>query len=225
MNSLLIELFVAAYLIGSIPVGVLYARAHGIDILKFGSGNPGATNVGRALGRKGFAVVFLLDVLKGALPAGVAQALLQEAINGMPAQLWWFATGFVAVMGHCFSPFLKFKGGKGIATSLGAGVGSAPLVALPAFGLFLIVFAATKYVSLSSILAVTAAVILAATVPGQAREIVPIFGLLAAFIIYRHRSNIKRLLNGTEPKYNLSKKKDAENGGEEGALSPQSEQN
>lgn len=209
MNLLLIALFVGAYAIGSIPVGVLYARAHGIDILKFGSGNPGATNVGRALGKKGFIVVFLLDVLKGVVPSVVAQIMLTTPINGAPAQLWWFATGFWAVMGHCFSPFLKFKGGKGIATSLGAGVGSAPLVALPAFGVFILIFLATRWVSLSSIIAVIASVILAATVPNQAREIVPIFALLAAFIIYRHRSNIVRLLNGTEPKYSLGSKKES----------------
>lgn len=210
MTTTLVLLFIAAYFLGAIPVGVIYARAHGVDILKYGSGNPGATNVGRALGNKGFMVVFTLDVLKGAIPAGVAQFLIREPIAGMPAQLWCFLVGVAAIIGHCLSPFLGFKGGKGIATSLGAGVGAAPLVALPAFALWGVIFKITRYISLASLVAVVTAVILSATVPGQAREMVPIFVLLGVFIFYRHRENIKRLLNGTEPKYVSSKKREKE---------------
>lgn len=210
MITTLVILFVAAYFLGAIPVGVIYARAHGVDILKYGSGNPGATNVGRALGNKGFMTVFLLDVLKGALPAGVAQFLIREPIGGLPAQLWCFLVGVAAIVGHCLSPFLGFKGGKGIATSLGAGVGAAPLVALPAFALWGVIFKITKYVSLSSLIAVVVAVVLSATVPGQAREMVPIFVLLATFIFYRHRENIVRLMNGTESKYVSRKDRPAE---------------
>lgn len=213
MITTLVLLFLGGYLLGAIPVGVLYARAHGVDILKYGSGNPGATNVGRALGNKGFMIVFSLDVLKGAIPAGGAQFLIREPIAGMPPQLWCFLVGVAAILGHCFSPFLGFKGGKGIATSLGAGVGAAPFVVLPAFALWGVIFKITKYVSLSSLIAVVTAVILSATMPGQAREMVPIFFLLAAFIFYRHRENIARLMNGTESKY-VSKKSQPSEGAE-----------
>ena len=210
MTTTLVLLFIAAYFLGAIPVGVIYARAHGVDILKYGSGNPGATNVGRALGNKGFMIVFILDVLKGAISAGGAQLLIREPIAGMPAQLWCFLVGVAAIIGHCLSPFLGFKGGKGIATSLGAGVGAAPWVVLPAFALWGVVFKLTKYISLASLVAVVVTIILSATMPGQARELVPIFVLLGAFIFYRHRDNIKRLLNGTEPKYVSSKKRENE---------------
>jgi glycerol-3-phosphate acyltransferase PlsY len=210
MTATLVLLFVAGYLLGAIPIGVIVARAHGVDILKFGSGNPGATNVGRALGSKWGGIVFVLDVLKGAIPAAVAQAFVREPVGGLPAQLWWFLVGAAAILGHCFSPFLGFRGGKGIATSLGAGVGSAPLVAIPAFMLWIVLFKITRYVSLASLIAVAVAVVLSATVPGQAREMVPIFVLLAAFIFYRHRANIRRLLDGTEPKYESKRTKNAE---------------
>jgi glycerol-3-phosphate acyltransferase PlsY len=210
MTATLVLLFVAGYLLGAIPIGVIVARAHGVDILKFGSGNPGATNVGRALGSKWGGIVFVLDVLKGTIPAAVAQAFVREPVGGLPAQLWWFLVGAAAILGHCFSPFLGFRGGKGIATSLGAGVGSAPLVAIPAFMLWIVLFKITRYVSLASLIAVAVAVVLSATVPGQAREMVPIFVLLAAFIFYRHRANIRRLLDGTEPKYESKRTKNAE---------------
>ena len=199
-------LFVLGYFVGAIPFGVLIARAHGVDILKFGSGNPGATNIGRALGTKWGVIVFLLDVAKGVIPAAVAQVFILESAYGLPAQLWWFLVGAAAIAGHCLSPCLKFKGGKGIATSLGAGVGAAPWVALPAFGVWIVFFAVTRYVSLASLIAVVVAVVLSATVPNQAREMVPVFATLGAFIFYRHRDNIKRLLNGTEPKYTGKKK-------------------
>lgn len=203
-------LFVGSYLLGSIPFGVIVSKSKGVDILKFGSGNPGATNVARALGTKWGVFVFILDVLKGMIPAIVAQQFLHHSVKGLPAQVWWFLVGGGAIVGHCLSPFLKFKGGKGIATSLGAGVGAAPAVALPAFGVWIILFFLTRYVSLASIIAMITTVILSATVPGQARELIPIYSVLAAFIIYRHRSNIGRLLNGTEPKYTSKKDKKEE---------------
>ena len=209
MSSALIPLFIGAYFLGAIPFGVIVARSHGVDILSFGSGNPGATNVGRALGSGWGSFVFILDVLKGAIPAVVARSFITGTLHNLPDQLWWFLIGAAAILGHCLSPFLGFKGGKGIATSLGAGAGAAPWVALPAFGLWIILFKITRYVSLSSLVAVVVAVILSATVPGQARELVPIFTLLAVFIFYRHRGNIRRLMDGTEPKYE-GRKKDAE---------------
>lgn len=206
MTTAQIGLFLVAYVAGAIPFGVLIARARGVDILKFGSGNPGATNVGRALGSKWGVLVFVLDVLKGLIPSLVAPVFFTAPLYGMSVQLWGFLVGVAAIFGHCLSPFLKFKGGKGIATSLGASTGAAPLVALPAFGLWIILFAITRYVSLSSLIAVTVALILSAVLPGQARDMVPVFLFLTIFIFVRHKSNIGRLMNGTEPRYEGKKK-------------------
>jgi glycerol-3-phosphate acyltransferase PlsY len=219
MNPSLALLCIGAYLLGAVPFGYLYAKAHGVDIFKFGSGNPGATNVGRALGKKGFAVVFAFDVVKGALPAGLASAIVTNPVNGMHPQLWWFIVGVFAILGHCYSPFLKFKGGKGIATSLGAGVGAAPAVALPAFAIFLVLFAISRIVSLSSIVAVLSTVVFAVAMPGQAREVIPIFALLAIFIVYRHCGNIKRLMAGTEPKYEFGRRSKPEGKDNDGSQS------
>lgn len=206
MVSVLFALFLGSYFLGSIPFGVLVSSSQGVDILKFGSGNPGATNVGRALGTKWAVFVFILDTLKGALPAVVARYFVQETAFGFPAQLWWMLIGIMAILGHCLSPFLKFKGGKGVATSLGAAIGASPIVAFSAFGCWILIFLVTRYVSLASMIALVVAAILSATVPGQAREIVPIFIFLAALIIYRHIPNIKRLRDGTEPKYESGKR-------------------
>jgi len=112
-----ILLIAAAYLAGSIPFGVIVACAHGVDLRKVGSGNIGATNVGRALGRKWGIVCFALDMLKGLVPMLVAMAMLPPEKG--PRELWiWLATGGATIIGHVFPVYLKFKGGKGVATSL-----------------------------------------------------------------------------------------------------------
>src|SRR5438270_2992906 len=143
---LLTALLIGGYIVGSIPFGYLVARARGIDILQFGSGNIGATNVYRALGKWLGLLVFLLDVSKGMVPAAIAYSVTSS-------QGAAFSVGMAAVVGHCLSPFLKFKGGKGIATGLGAVLGSAPFVALGAFAVFIICMVLTRWVSLSSIAA------------------------------------------------------------------------
>lgn len=202
----LLGVFVLAYFIGSLPFGVWVSRAQGVDIFKVGSGNPGATNVARALGKKWGLIVFALDVLKGVVPAVAAQFLIKEPVGGISLQALWFVAGLGAVVGHCLSPFINFKGGKGIATALGVGLGACPLIAGGAFAVFLIVFAITRYVSLSSMIAAISAVILGWVIPHQARELVPLYALVAIFLIYRHRANIRRLMNGTEPKFGFKKK-------------------
>lgn len=191
-----------AYMFGAIPFGVIVARRYGVDIFKVGSGNPGATNVWRSCGKKAGLLVFALDVIKGVLPV-----LLARAFD--PRQEVWFAIGLIAVLGHCLSPFVGFKGGKGISTTLGAILAAAPLVALGGFALFLVALAITRYVSLASILGVTTAVILSATLPHQSKALIPFYGLLWLFIVIRHRANIKRLMNGTESKFSFSGKKAA----------------
>lgn len=198
--------FIGAYLLGSIPVGVLFARARGIDIRSVGSGNIGATNVMRAMGPAAGVTVFLLDVLKGLLPTLVMRGFTDR-------QELWFVTGAAAVVGHCLSPWLGFKGGKGIATSLGAVIGAAPIVAAGAFGVFCVFLAVTRYMSLASLVGVFTAVVLGIVLPGESRWLIPAYAVLFLFIVYRHRSNLKRLRDGTEPKFSFRKQGGDEPGG------------
>ncbi len=193
-------LFVFAYLLGSIPFGVLAARLYGVDVRKVGSGNIGATNVKRAIegaGGPGVAwmiVVFLLDLGKGFAPTFAARQF--------DAREWmWYLVGIAAVLGHCFSPWLRFRGGKGIATSLGMVFGASPAVAACGFGVFLMLFSITRFVSLSSIVAVFCAAV-AGLIFGD-WVYVGVGTAIFLFVIYTHRANIARLRNGTEPRFSL----------------------
>ncbi len=191
-------LILGAYLLGAIPVGVLVARAYGVDIMQVGSGNIGATNVGRALGKKASIPVFLLDMLKGLVPTLVARSLFPDR------QEFWFLAGSMAIIGHSFSPFLKFKGGKGISTALGMTLGTSPLVALSAFGLFSLTLGTTRFMSLASIVAVVSTIPLGILFK-DSPWVLGGYGLMSTFIIYRHRANLKRLKEGTEPKFTFKK--------------------
>lgn len=187
-------LIFSSFLLGSVPFGLLIARQKGIDIRSVGSGNIGATNVWRALGAGPGSIVLLLDIIKGCLPAFLGKILLHD-------ESWSFGLGLTAVLGHTFSPFLKFKGGKGIATGCGALLGSNPLVGGVCLAVFGVMLAITRYVSLSSICAV-----LTLTALGFVLKL-PLFvsasyAVMAAFIIFKHRDNVKRLFNGTERKFN-----------------------
>lgn len=201
-------ILIGAYFLGAVPVGVLVARAKGVDILKVGSGNIGATNVQRALGKKAGLFVFFMDVLKGLLPALAGRLLLAQT-PPLTAEEWAGLAGVCGVLGHCLSPFLGFKGGKGISTGLGALLGASPLVGLSAFGLFLASMFVNRYVSLSSILA-AASLPFFAWLYHDPRSLLIAFTVFAAFIIYRHRANIARLRAGTEPKFEWKKDKPAE---------------
>lgn len=203
MNPLMIFLAIASYFFGAIPIGVLVCRAQGVDIMNFGSRNPGATNVGRALGKKWFFIVFALDVLKGVLPALAARAFYE---GPMDIQVVAFALGGMAILGHCLSPFLGFRGGKGVATGFGAALGATPLIAIAAITVFLIIFAISRIISLASILASLSAVAASVLIPGQASLLLPVYVALAGFVVFRHRANIGRLLRGEEPKYRPSEK-------------------
>lgn len=165
----------------------------GVDIRRVGSGNIGATNVHRALGKTWGILVFVLDVLKGLVPVLVARQLLgDQQLAGL--------AGFVAVLGHCLSPFLGFKGGKGISTGLGALFGATPLVGLSAFVTFAILLWRTRYVSLSSMIASLALVPFGLIFRDPPLMVVFYF-IFFAFVVYRHRSNIERLRAGTENKF------------------------
>lgn len=200
-------LLVAAYVLGAIPFGVLVARAKGVDILKVGSGNIGATNVNRVLGKGPGIAVWILDVLKSLVPTLVARFLLTTPLAGLDPQTQWFLVGLAAVVGHCASPFLGFKGGKGISTALGAIIGTAPLVALLCFALFAFVLWTTRYMAIASTVGVSSVVLFILLVPGNTRQLIPIFVLLSLFVAYRHRANFERLRNGTEPKFGFGKGK------------------
>ena len=184
---------VASYFLGSIPTGFLWAKARGIDIRKVGSGNIAATNVMRALGKGPGAVVLFLDAAKGFLPVFVAPRMFP---NAHPAALQITCCIFV-IIGHIWTCWLKFKGGKGVATSAGSLLAFLPLPLLCALGVWGIVFAIGRYVSLASICAAVAMPI-ATWLLAKDRTLYVFTVILGAVIIYKHKSNIQRLLAGTE---------------------------
>ncbi len=187
-------LVVCAYLLGAVPCGYLVGKAKGIDLRHYGSGNIGTTNAFRALGpRYGF-LVFACDVLKGFLPAVAGKAV------GGP--LWGVLAGLAAVVGHNWSVFLGFRGGRGVATGAGVLFGLAPKVILLALGVWGAVLLLTGYVSLASIVASLSAPIWALVL----REPALYFLFLIPaplFIVYRHLPNIRRLRAGKEPRVRL----------------------
>ncbi|MGO8836266.1 MAG: glycerol-3-phosphate 1-O-acyltransferase PlsY [Limisphaerales bacterium] len=195
-----IIIVVAAYFLGSIPTGYLVGRAKGIDIRTVGSGNIGATNVMRALGKPVGIAVLLLDALKGyAAVAWVCPSLL-KIFNGPAAgvQTLSIVAGIAAVMGHNFTCWLKFKGGKGIATSGGAYLALAPLAVGIAVAAFVLAVILTRYVSIGSIAAAVALPAAVWCLPGNHLFLRLVTTALGAMAIYKHKSNIKRLMVGTE---------------------------
>ena len=184
-----------AYAMGAMPSGVLVARRYGVDLISLGSGNTGATNVYRALGKGPALVVFVLDMLKSMIPA-----LIVRGRTG--SEDWALVAGICAVVGHSLSPFLGFRGGKGVSSGLGALLGSSPAVGLAVLGTFLVAFGLCSYVSLSSLVAVTAMFAFGVLFERSTPALVA-YGALVAFVYSRHASNIRRLLDGTEPKFSL----------------------
>jgi acyl phosphate:glycerol-3-phosphate acyltransferase len=184
---------VASYFLGSIPTGFLWAKAWGIDIRKIGSGNIGATNVMRVLGKGPGITVLLIDAAKGFLPVFFASRLFLE----VDSRLLQITCCIFVIAGHNWTCWLHFKGGKGVATSAGALLAFLPLPLLCALGVWLLVFATGRYVSLASIGA--AAAIPIATWFITKDVLLTVFTVvLGAVVIYKHKSNIRRLLAGTE---------------------------
>lgn len=213
--------FVAfAYIAGSVPFGLLIGLAKGVDIREHGSGNIGATNAGRVLGRTIGAICFTLDVLKGALPvtiAGLTMHIWGDASPGPAATAWWIAVAAAAMLGHMFPVWLRFKGGKGVATGFGALAAMWPIVAPPAWialALWLVSVRLTKYVGVSSCAAAATlpiTVIISALAFGDAATppldrfvavwpAVAAVSALAGVVIWKHRGNIRRTIAGTEPR-------------------------
>lgn len=203
-NAWLICSAALGYLLGALPFGYLVARMHGVDIFRVGSGNPGATNVKRVLGERFGAkgkragnVVFVLDALKGAVAA--AWPLL-PFLAAPDARMMGLVGVIAAVLGHSFSVFTKFKGGKGVATAAGGLVMLIPLACGIGAGVWVLTFLFTRYVSLGSILAAVA-VPAASWLQGNSLALNLVATALGLFVILRHRENLRRLLNGTENKF------------------------
>lgn len=184
---------VTAYLIGSIPTGLLLGKAYGIDVRKEGSGNIGATNLYRTVGRKVGIITLIGDCLKGLLPV-----LLVKLSSLPPESAAW--VGLAAFCGHVFSLFLKFKGGKGVATALGVFLALAPLAVAIAIALFACLMFLWRYVSLGSI-AAAAIMPLALFILGGSRVDTSVTLVIAVIVIIRHHENIRRLISGTENKF------------------------
>ncbi len=203
-------LIIGAYLLGSIPFGLIIARAHGKDLRSIGSGNIGATNLSRALGRKWAFLCFFLDVTKGLVPMLVATGF----ISSPPAIVELFlalAAGCSAVLGHIFPIYIKFRGGKGVATSFGVALGLWPYYTVCSFfalGVWVVAVLMWRYVSLASIAASIAfplaLILVIVLTPGwDFADLWPLLTVATAIplvVIVRHRENIKRLIAGTESK-------------------------
>jgi glycerol-3-phosphate acyltransferase PlsY len=220
-----------AYVVGSVPFGLIVGKSKGVDPRTAGSGNIGATNVGRLLGKRFFFVVFLLDLLKGMLPMLAAAAVLRGEPQAPKTFVLWLAVGFMAILGHMFSVFLGFKGGKGVATSSGVVLGLFPYFTIPGLIcllLWFVTFKATRYVSLASMVAAVAFPVTYVLI-GSARRW-PVFGgqwpllafaiLVATMIVWKHRSNIARLRAGTEHRFDPSAKPDATSAAPESSERP-----
>jgi acyl phosphate:glycerol-3-phosphate acyltransferase len=189
-------LALAAYLLGSVPTGYLLGYFAGVDVRKAGSGNVGATNVARVIGRRQGIWTLMADSAKGFLPAVVAVQLDFDPIGRA-------LVGVAAFLGHLYPVFLKFEGGKGVATAFGVILGLAPLATVCLIGLFGVIVLTTRIVSLSSMVAAVAAPFVLWLLDHPAALTI-MSAFLAAMIILRHRSNIRRLLDGTEPRFGTS---------------------
>src|SRR5215475_10781073 len=201
-----LAVLLGSFLLGSIPFGYLAGRLAGTDIRQAGSGNIGATNVVRVLGKGYGYPVFALDVLKG---FGAVKISMLMAPGRSPdcnsPEILGILAAMSSVLGHLYPPWLKFKGGKGVATSAGALLALTPVATLIGAAIWMIVFWLTRYVSLAS---VTAAVVLPVVIlvvswhdQNKVKPLVYSSACVAAVVVWRHRSNLSRLMRGTEPRF------------------------
>ena len=185
-------LILCGYVLGSVPTGILVGRARGVDVRQVGSGNIGTANVLRAVGKWAAIATLAGDMLKGAIPVLIARAFTENA---------WVLAGvaLAAVAGHCWPVFLRFKGGKGVATGAGTSIGLAPLIGLGLFAFWWAVVLVSRYTSLGAI-AVMIVSPIAFYLSGQPLPYVLYTILGGALVLWRHRENARSLLNGTERK-------------------------
>jgi len=194
-----------AYLLGSIPTGFLVAKARGVDIRTVGSGNIGATNAFRVLGT-GFGIfVLLMDALKGWVAVQIGARVVSELLPGVPLEYLRITAGVAAILGHNFTCWLHFKGGKGIATSAGVLIALVPLALVIILSIFIVLFLTTRYVSIGSI-AAAFALPFATWFTQHDVGLTAVMAAIGALAILKHRKNIQRLLNGTENRIQFRKK-------------------
>lgn len=205
ISPVLYVLVPAAFLLGSVPFGILFTRNMDIDLRNTGSKNIGATNVLRSAGKKPALLTLSCDILKGVIPVLICRFIVDNASAEDPVlvhtawDLWGGITGFSAVAGHIFSVFLSFKGGKGVATGLGVIAVYSPVSFAVLLIVWMTVAITSKYSSLAAIIAFTALPFVLAFLDASAIKIA--FGTcLTVLIVYRHRSNIKSILTGRESK-------------------------
>jgi len=192
-------LVLASYLVGATPTSYWVGRGfHGVDLRTRGSGNLGATNVFRVLGWRWALPVVFVDILKGWLPVAVFPLLLAGGGAG-GIEAWALAFGAAAILGHMYSFWVGFRGGKGVATSAGVFLGLAPWAVLAAFVVWSVAVVLTRYVSLGSVLAALVLPLAVVSLPHRGGAILPFFAsALALFVIWAHRANVQRLMRGEE---------------------------
>lgn len=198
-----------SYLLGAVPFGLLLARSRGLDIRTLGSGNIGATNVWRQLGRNWGLATFALDVMKGYLPAAGFPVLAAGWLGfSGSADLLGLGCGVAAIAGHNWPIYLKFRGGKGVATSAGVLLGVAPAAVGVGLAVWVLLFFTTHYVSLASMSAGLTVAAAGWVFYGDAPRALPVtLTLLALIVIWRHRANIRRLRQGKESKSYMRKRR------------------
>lgn len=195
---LTVAIFILSYLIGAIPVGRLVARSRGVNIEKIGSGNVGATNVARSLGKKAGLITLIGDIAKGAVATWIGYRIFQHPTEGA-------LTGMLAVFGHCLGIPTLSKGGKGVATSIGVITMISPLIGAIALGVFTAFFLVFRIVSVASISAALSLPIVTLALPGAEPFRWPL-STIALLVIIRHRQNIRRILQGEEPSFHFKEK-------------------
>jgi acyl phosphate:glycerol-3-phosphate acyltransferase len=194
-----------AYLLGSIPTGFLVAKARGVDIRTVGSGNIGATNAFRVLGKGLGIFVLLMDALKGYVAVQVGAFVIWQLLPDAPLEYLRITAALAAILGHNFTCWLHFKGGKGIATSAGVLIALVPLALAIVLSIFIILFVTTRYVSIGSI-AAAFALPFATWFTQKNVGLTIVMSAIGGLAILKHRKNIQRLLNGTENRIQFKKK-------------------
>lgn len=197
MTAAAIALTGGAYVLGSVPTGLLIGRARGVDVRRVGSGNIGATNVARALGTRWALVVLMFDALKGFLPVFVADRLVARMPDRFSARDV-AVVGLAAIVGHMFTVFLRGRGGKGVATSLGVALGLSPPIALTCFGIYTLAYLTTRLSSVGSLLGIWSFPIVGSLFGELPREYVALSIATAVLVTARHRDNLRRLWRGEE---------------------------
>ena len=205
---LLIISMILAYIVGSLPTAYVVGKLlKGIDIREYGSGNVGATNVVRTVGKGAGIFVFIVDFLKGTFAVTIIPLILSKLfINGdEPMSIVYILAGVSAISGHIWTCFLRFRGGKGVSTTAGVMAGLSPMVLIASLLVWILVFFLTRYVSLASLIAGLAMPVIALFM-GKSVDFIAFCGILCVVGTYSHRSNIRRLINGTESRFVRSEK-------------------